>query len=150
MVAEASNDLPWLDDELRFDNGILQDCGNDGTKYADLIRSGNIPDVMCIEISMFPAECNFRDILWRHKATITSVTLDGFERASDNGEPDFPGDMLWLVSSLRELPHLSFLKIHSNADSLFPKEFLQNMVKLTNLWSMSLKGSFQVGMSPLQ
>ena len=149
-VVEAPNELPWLDDELRFDNGILQDCGNDGTKYADLIRSGNIPDVACIEISMFPADGSFGDILCRHKGTITSVTLDGFESTGHNGQPDYAGDMLWLVSILRELPHLSFLKIHGNEDSLFPKEFHQDLAKLTNLRSMCLKGSFRFGMSPLQ
>ena len=148
--SELHSLVKWFDDDLRFDNGILRNCGCNGPKYADLIKSGNIPEVTGIEISQCLRECD-RDILNRHRDTITSVTLVYFEGInSEHWKENFHADMLWLISSLKDMPRLSFLKIHGYEQSVFPKEFIECLAHLTSLQSLSLFGSFKFGLLPLQ
>ena len=142
---------PLFNDDLRFDGGILHDCRDEGSKYAELLQSGDIPEVEIIEFVKLPAECKFMDILSRHKDTIQSMTLDCLESSGcDSGKQNFHRDMLGLILSLRGLLRLSFLKIHAYQGSVFPKEFLEGLPHLASLRCLSLIGTLAFGMLPLQ
>ena len=151
LVANPSG-LPsrveWMNNNLRVDKDILRDCGCHGSKYMRLVQSGNIPEVAGIEVSLCPVEYDFSDLLRRHGDSIKYVGIQYV--CYPNDYPYFQGAMLRLASSLKGLPHLSFLRIHGNARSLIPTDFLESLAQITTLQSLSLSGSFTFGILPLQ
>ena len=147
-IATPVENLLRLDDDLRFYDGVLRDCGGDGPKYADLIQSGNIPEVADIEISKCPVDYDFSYLFSRHRATIRSASI--LYVCNPNDDPNFPGAMLSLGSCLKDLHHLTFLRIHGDARSLFPAEFLEGLADIPSLTSLSLCGSFPLATLPLK
>ena len=139
----SPSQLPFVDLDLRFRNGILRDLSYDSIKYADLIKHRKVPEVSGIEISVCPKEYDFSDILSRHGDTINSANIQYVCHANcPQTCPNVPGAMLRLASSLKYLSRLSFLSIHGDACLLFPPDFLEVLADSTSLQSLSLSGSF--------
>ena len=147
-MTATSTECPLLDNELRFDFDTLRDCGDDFPRYADLLQSGIIPKVVEINISMCPVEYDFSDLFKRHEKTIAEVKIQYVCHLNDY--PNFPGAMLRLASILKDLPELRHMSIHGDARSLFPVEFLECLPDFRAISSLSLCGSFEFSMLPLQ
>ena len=137
---------PLVLDDLYVDNDFSHNCENDGPIYADILQN---PDALrWIEVLRCPVDYDFSEVLSRHRDTITRVNIPYV--CDPNDYPNFPGAILRLSSSLKELPHLSFLGIQGDAGSHFPEQFLQDLSEYTRLEGLVLRGTFDFGNMPLQ